>query len=60
MNAYTAACVINVAIICAIAVACYATSSGFPLFALLFLMEVGRGSKSDDTAAHTTSQRGTE
>jgi hypothetical protein len=40
MNAYTTACIVNVAIIIAIGVACYASGTGWPLWALLFLMNV--------------------
>lgn len=38
MNAYTAACIVNVAIIIVIGVACFASGTGWPLWALLFLM----------------------
>lgn len=43
MNAYTTVCIVNVSIALAIGVACYATGSGLPLFALFFLMSTSNG-----------------
>lgn len=48
MNAYTAVCIINVAMIAAIGVGCYATGSGLPLFALFFLMSTETKTKGED------------
>ena len=40
MTGYGAVTAVNVSICAAIGIACYATGSGLPLFALLFLMEL--------------------